>query len=155
MYTLLPIALPLILWLFFRLALPAGPYEMDHGNGSKPGTFFPLLILYQVFGYILIGLSLYGANWAFKYTGNLVACIVFLVAELCSLLFAGLLLYWYEGYLHNKYPGQDASPTRGMYEKIGPSSYTLNKYALSLSLGFSSVALLVYGVVLTALEVGR
>jgi succinate dehydrogenase hydrophobic anchor subunit len=155
MYTLLPVALPLILWILSRLFLPAGPYEMDHGNGTKPGTFFPLLILYRAFGYILVGLNVYGADWSYKHTCNLWVCGVFLAAALYSLLFAVLPLFFYEGYLHGKYLGQDASPARGVYEKIGPSNYTLGKYALTLSLGYSSVALLVYGVVMTALEVGR
>src|ERR1017187_1043693 len=38
----LAVALPFVLWIALRLALPAGPYEMDHGNGSAKGTFFPL-----------------------------------------------------------------------------------------------------------------
>lgn len=82
-------------------------------------------------------------------------CGVFLAAALYSLLFSGLLLFFYEGYIHGKYLGRDASPARGVYEKIGPSNYTLSKYALIISLGLSSVVLLVYGVVMTALEVGR
>jgi hypothetical protein len=155
MYTLLPVALPLILWIFFRLALRAGPYEMDHGNGTKPGTFFPLLILYSVFFYVVAGLGFYGASWTFRYTGNLWVCGVFLIAALCSLLFNGLLVFFYEGYMTVKYPGKEFSEARGVYEKIGPSNYTLNKYALILSLGFSSVALLITGTVLLAMEVGR
>jgi hypothetical protein len=151
----LAVALPFVLWIALRLALPAGPYEMDHGQGTKPGTFFPLLILYSVFGYFVGVLGLYGASWTFRYTGNLWVCGVFLVAALCSLLFNWLLVFFYEGYMTVKYPGKEFSEARGVYEKIGPSNYTLNKYALILSLGFSSVALLIAGVVLLALEVGR
>ena len=151
----LAIALPSARWIALRLSRPAGPYEMDHGQGTKPGTFFPLLILYLAFGYFVGVLGLYGASWTFRYTGNLWVCGVFLVAALCSLLFNWLLVFFYEGYMTVKYPGKEFSEARGVYEKIGPSNYTLNKYALILSLGFSSVALLIAGVVLLALEVGR
>ena len=49
----LVIALPVALWIALRLALPAGPYEMDHGQGTKPGAFFPLLIA----GVVLLALE--------------------------------------------------------------------------------------------------
>ena len=152
----LAIALPVALWIALRLALPAGPYEMDHGNGSAKGTFFPLLILYSAFGYFVGVLGLYGASWTFRYTGNLWVCGVFLVAALCSLLFNWLLVFFYESYLHGRYLGVVIVKETGvLVQNFGPSNYTINKYALILSLGFSSVALLIAGVVLLALEVGR
>jgi hypothetical protein len=40
-------------------------------------------------------------------------------------------------------------------QKLGPSNYTLNRYAAILSLGFSSFALLVFGGLWLAAEVGR
>jgi hypothetical protein len=55
----LVIALPVALWIALRLALPAGPYEMDHGQGTKPGAFFPLLILYSL-GFSSVALLIAG-----------------------------------------------------------------------------------------------
>jgi hypothetical protein len=143
------IGIPVTLWILLRFTLPAGPYEMDHGHGSAKGTFFPLLILYQAFFYILAGLALFGAHWNWQYNDNLWPSLFLCVAALYALLFNGFVLFFYEGYLTTKYPG----PTRP-----GVSSYTISRYALVLSLGFSSVGLFVAGaawVALLAAGVGK
>jgi len=130
------IALPILLWLLLRFTLPAGPYEMDNGFGSAKGTFFPLLILYQAFFYILAGLALYGARWNWEYNQNLWPSLFLFAAAIYALMFNGLLVFYYERYLAHRYPGQS---------RLAVCNYTIDKYALILSLGISSVMLFVAG----------
>jgi len=127
---------PFVLWLLFRLYLPAGPYNMDP---CGKGTFFPHLILYSVFAYAQVILGVFGAAWAFGEGAKIQAGLL-LFAAAYALLFAGFMAFFYESYM----VGQPAK-----------SSYTLSKYAVVLSLGFSSIILLIAGGVWTAVEVGR
>jgi hypothetical protein len=140
------IALPIVLWIALRLTFPAGPYEMDHGNGAAKGTFFPLLILYQVFFYVIAGLGLGGAFWNWNYDENMWPSMFLLAAAFYALLLNGLLLCWYEGYLHTRYPG----PAR-----IGVSNYTLNRYAANMALALSSLALFFAGAIWAAREMAK
>jgi hypothetical protein len=130
------VGLPAALWLLFRFILPAGPFEMDNGQGTAKGTFFPLLILYQFFFYIVAGLGLYGAYWNWQYDANLWPSLFLFAAALYALMFNGLLVFYYERYLAHRYPGQS---------RLAVCNYTIDKYALILSLGISSVMLFVAG----------
>jgi hypothetical protein len=103
------------------------------------------LILYQFFFYIVAGLGLYGAYWNWQYDANLWPSLFLFAAALYALLFNGLVLLFYEGYLAQRYPGPS---------KTGVSSYTINRYALVLSLGISSVMLFVAGAMWVALVAG-
>lgn len=133
------IALPFFIWVVLRFAMPAGPYNMDP---CGKGTFFPHLILYSVFGYAQVVLGIFGATWGLGHGADWPA-VVLLFAALYAFLFAGLLAFSYEGYMH------------GMATPPGKSNYTLTRYAMVLSLGFSSVILLVVGSGWMALELGR
>ena len=122
---------PAVLWAIFRFTLPTGPYAMDQGRHR--GSFFPLLILYNVFGYALLLLSMSMALIAYNHELAW-AGLLFLVAGVEALVFNGWLLFTYERYMHAT--------------AVGVSNYTLNRYALTLSLGFSAVITCVVGFVL-------
>ena len=142
MPTDLLIALPFFLWIVLRFSMPAGPYNMDP---CGKGTFFPHLILYSVLGYAQVILGVFGATWAFGHSANWPAAIL-LFAALYAFLFSGLLIFFYERFMAAAYP-PIMTP--------GKSNYTLTRYAMVLSLGFSSVLLLIVGGACMALEMGR
>jgi hypothetical protein len=133
-------ALPLILWIIFRLGLPAGPYRMDP---CGKGTFFPHLICYSVFGYFQVLLGIFGATWAYDYSPTLWPAAMFLLAAINALLFCGFLAFFYEAFMVSM-----ATPP-------GNSNYTVGKYSLVLALGFSSIVLLIGGAVWTAAGIAR
>ena len=133
------IALPMFLWLILRFTLAAGPYNMDP---CGKGTFFPHLILYSCFGYAQVILAIFGATWAFGHSANWPAAVL-LFAALYAFLFVGLMAFFYEGWMH------------AMATPPGKSNYTLNRYAAVLSLGVSSVLLLIVGGAWMAVELGR
>jgi hypothetical protein len=138
------IALTFVLWLIFRLALPAGPYEMDHGG--KEGAFFPHLIMYSVFGYVQVALGIGGAVYGASLGRDWHPGFILLLAASCALLWVGLMAFFFEGYMTERYPGKG---------KLAKSNYSIGKYAAVLSLGFSSFALLIIGGMWLAAEVGR
>ena len=138
---IVPITLLILLWIYFRISLPAGPFNMDP---CGKGTFFAHLILYSVFGYSQVALGVFGATWAFGHGQNWSAALL-LFSALYAFLFAGFLAFFYEGYMAANYPKN----------RVGASNYTINKYALVLALGFSSVLLLIAGGATLALEAGR
>lgn len=134
------VALPLILWLIFRLALPPGPYNMDP---CGKGTFFPHLIFYSVFAYAQVLAGIYGATWSYSFVANFWPSAMFLFAAIYAFLFAGVLAFFYEGYMH------------GISTPPGKSNYTVTKYSLVLALGFSSITLLIGAALWTATELGK
>lgn len=142
MPTDLLIALPFFIWVILRFAMPAGPYNMDP---CGKGTFFPHLILYSVFGYAQVVLGIFGATWGFGHGANWPAAVL-LFAALYAFLFAGLLTYLYERFMTGYATGGPL---------LAKSNYTLTRYAMVLSLGFSSVILLIVGGAWMALELGR
>ena len=123
--------LPWVLWLVLRLALPAGPYEMD--AAGKEGRFYPLLILFSVFFYTVLSLALIGATFNVAHGVDWRPGLMLLFSAVYALLFNGLTLFFYEGYLTSKAAPQPKS------------SYSTGKYATILSLGFSAVVLLLVG----------
>lgn len=125
--------------------MPAGPYEMDHGNGSNPGTFFPLLLVYHALFCVVTALSVFGAIEGWK-LGEGAAAVVLLLAAYHALLFNGFLIFFYEAYMQGRYLGNHRQPDGRFAGKPGPSNYTLNRYATVLALAFSAVALLLCGV---------
>lgn len=138
----LAITLPFILWLILRFTLAAGPYEMDP---CGQGTFFPHLILYSVFAYAQVALGIIGATWAYGY-GAKDAAGILLFAAILALLFAGVLAFSFEAYMAVRYK----PPTC-----CAKSNYSIGRYALVLSLGISSTALLIFGAVWAAVEAGK
>lgn len=148
------VALPFILWIIFRISLPSGPFEMDHGNGAAKGTFFPILILYSALFYAIAGLGFYGSIWSWRFASSLWPAALFLLSGIYALLFNGLLVLFYESYMHTKYVGVQIILGQRI-ERTGPSNYTITKYAMILALGFSSVLLLIAGSAWTGLELGR
>jgi hypothetical protein len=116
------LALPLLIWCLLRVSLPAGPYAMD--QGGHRGSFFPLMAFYSAWAYVIFFASLLGAFFSYCESAN-ASLSLFLVAAIEALLFAGLILFFYERFLH-----ATAS---------GTSNYTLNKYAVTLSLGLSAI----------------
>ncbi len=135
----LAIALPFILWLVFRLSMSPGPYNMDP---CGKGSFFPHLILYSVFGYVLVTLGVFGSTWAFSEGAKPQAGLM-LAAAIYALLFAGFLAFFYEAWMH------------AVTTPPGKSNYTVGKYALVLALGHSSTILLISGALWLAVEVGK
>ena len=121
------VALPFAIWIVNRLALPAGSYEMD--AGGKEGRFYPLLILYSAFFYIVAGLSIYGAVFAWDFRLGWPP-ILFLLAAAYAILFCGVTVLFYESYLTSK------------ANAPGKSNYTRTKFAIVRSLGWSAVLLL-------------
>ena len=144
MFAYAAIALPFLLWLILRFTLPPGPYNMDP---CGKGTFFPHLILYSTFAYAQVTLGVFGATWAFSHGAKEQAGLL-LFAAAYALLFAGYLAFCYESWMAS----MAQPPTVNL---PGKSNYTLAKYAVVLSLGFSSIALLIVGAAWTAVEVGK
>ena len=138
--------LPIFICSLLTVTMPAGPYEMDHGHGNHPGTFYPLMQLYHQFFYILAGLSTFGAMEAWKHNAN-TAAVVFIIAAMYGLLFNGFLLLSYEKYMHQRYP-----MVAGMQ---GSSNYGLLRYAAVLSLSMSTVLAFIVGIALTIKTVGQ
>lgn len=128
MVMLLASLLPIVLWTFIRLGL-SGNYAMD--PGKREGAFHLFLPHYQKLFNTIALLSFVGEAGSWE-VGAQIPMQVFAVSAVYSLLFAGLLLLWYEIYLHNQ------------------QSYGRNKYAAILSLGFGSFLLFAMGVVLLA-----
>lgn len=114
---------------YFALSFPT--YEMDHGNGQCKGTFYPLLILYSAFFYVLAALGVIGFAWFHV--------PAFLVSAGEALFVNIWLLLCYEAYMHSRYPE-------------GKSNYTRGKYALTLAMGCSSVLTMVIAVTQAALH---
>jgi len=132
---------PLVLWIIFRFfVLDSATYEMDHGNGTAKGTFYPLLIMFSAFFYFVAVLALISAAYS--------KSSLFLVSAVEALLFNILVLVFYEGYLHVRYLGTRSNQEGRLYEEKGPSNYTRSKYALILSLAYSSILTLIAGAVL-------
>lgn len=135
--------LPAILWLILRFTMAPGPYEMDSPTGK--GTFFPHLVIYSVFYYVLAGISAWGACSAWHYGADWGALLL-LFAMAYSLIFNIWLAFNFETYMHARYiVGNPA--LNGM---IGKSPYTLNRYAATLALAVSALLLFLVGVVITA-----
>jgi hypothetical protein len=132
------IALPAILWCLFRLILPRGPFEMDHGQVM--GSFSILMPYWTRLFFYIATVSLICAIIARGWDLN-VPALCLLLAFVNALLFNGFLTLNYENYLATRYP-RDGSQ--------GVSSYTINKYALVLALGVSAVLLLLAGLGLAA-----
>ena len=125
MIAYLSLALPALLWLIFRITLPAGPFEMDHSG--QPGTFYALMIVYQRFFYFVAGASAAGAVIA-RMGDKPEPAVLMIAAATCAMLFNGFLTLFYEAYL-------------------AKTKYTINRYALIMALGFSAILLLLAGVV--------
>jgi len=130
--------LPLTLWGMLRLLLPSGPREMDQ-NAHK-GSFFALLILYSLFFYVIVAIS---CVLMLRVHGQ--ASLVLMFAMIYALLFNGWTTYAYEGYLHVRYP-RGIVPNQLLQPQLGPSTYTVGRYALTLTLAVSSFLLFVVGV---------
>lgn len=131
------LSLPLVLWGVLRLILPSGPREMDQ-NAHK-GSFFALLILYSVFFYAIVAIS---SVLMLHIHGP--ASVSLMFAMIYALLFNGWTTYAYEGYLHVRYPRGLPGPMS--QPQLGPSTYTVGRYALTLTLAVSSFLLFVVGV---------
>lgn len=131
--------LPWILWFPFRLLLPRGPYEFDHGPANTMGSFFALLPHYTRFFYAIGVAGLGGAFYA-QHSGFGWPAWCLLLAAADALLFNGFLVFFYESYLAARYPR-----SWNFNEPPHPSNYTAGKYAWVMALGFSAVILLLVG----------
>lgn len=141
----------LVVFGFIYGDLKASAYEMDSGNGTARGSFFPLLILYQVLFYVVAGLGIFGAIYA-RSSGDWQPSTMLLASAVYAILFNILILFFYEGYLHAKYLGVWGVDESGkLIAKLGPSNYTRTKYALILALGASSILTLIGGAIWTAI----
>lgn len=127
--------LPLLLWCVFRVTLPRGPYEFDHGPAAVFGTFFPLMAHWTRLFLYIATVSLIAAVLA-HCNGLKIPALLLLLAFVDGLLFTAFMTINYENYLASRYP-RNGQP--------GQSSYTIGKYALSLALGVSAVILLLAG----------
>ncbi len=137
MALLVSAALPIALWLAFCAFLRSDYYAMD--QGYHKGSFFPLLILYSVFGYVVFLASLVISMVEF-YNNMFWAPSVLMVAAVDALLFVVFLLTSYESYLH--------------YQADHPeqSNYSGFKYAMTIALGLSAVVTFIMGLVMTAVD---
>jgi hypothetical protein len=125
--TYIALGFPFALLILFLLGMPNVPYEMDHGQGSKPGTFFPVLILYHVFFYVIFTVDvLMRAKTS-----------LFTISAIEAWLFNGAIVFFYESYLHQRYPMRSE----------GTSNYSLLRYAIVLSLGVSAAVTFVAGLI--------
>lgn len=116
--------LPLVLFIVLFVAMPNCSYNMDP-YGVR-GMFLGIIPLYhRVFHSIellsFFGILLAGYLHAYGVVVPLFASIIYGVA------FSGMLVFFYEGYAAK------------------PSSYTLTKHAIVLSLGISSLLFFVAG----------
>ena len=101
--------LPWVLWLVLLLALPAGPYEMD--AAGKEGRFYPLLILYSAFFYVVLTLALIGATFNVAHGVDWRPGLMLLFSAVYALLFNGLILLFYESYMAQKCARESAQST--------------------------------------------
>ena len=129
------LAFPFALWIVLGLSMRHSAYSMDQG-GHK-GSFFPLLILYQVFFYILAIIA--GCNVVFCYGRGFVwSGMVTATAAAEALIFNIVLLAFYESFLHYR-------------EGFETSNYWRWKYALVSAFGVSALITFFAGMGMTAL----
>jgi hypothetical protein len=136
--------IPLALWGVLRLILPSGPREMDQ-NAHK-GSFFALLILYSVFFYAIVAISC-----VLMLHINGPAAVIMVFAMIYALMFNGWTTWQYEMYLHSRYP-RGIVPNQLLQPPLGPSNYTVGRYALTLTLAISAFSLFVVGVARSVME---
>lgn len=132
------IVVPVFIWAACRVLLPNTTFELDFD--VTHATFMLLYDrLYNIAWLMFVGgiaLALYGKH---EFVPK-VASESCLAGALFALAFVVYLLLSYQKYLHARYPRNGAP---------GISPYTVNRYALTNTLGFSALIFFVMGVVLT------
>lgn len=93
------------------------------------------MAFYSAWAYVIFFASLLGAFFCYCEGSNM-PWSLFLIAAIEALLFAGLMLFFYEHYMQAT--------------AAGPSNYSLNRYAVTLSLGVSAILTFMLAVGLTA-----
>jgi hypothetical protein len=148
------VGIPIVIWVMLTFILAGKRYEMDCGLGN--GSFFGIFTIYRHLALITFAVALLFAIKSAEH-GWPPATIVCGAAALYDILFIAWTAYCYEGYLHSKYPKNPPMGTppelqaafmTGKAQYVGPTNYSAPKYALTLTLGFSSLALFVIGVIL-------
>lgn len=141
---LISIALPVILWALTMGFIPSGMmFEMDWGL-SHPGSFSYLhSYYYRIFSIIFWVGMLMSLGVAFVIHGEPAGMLA--LSAVYAFVFNAWLTYCYEGYLHSKYPKNVPRQVPEGVGYVGPSNYTPVKYALTLSLAFSSLSLFLTG----------
>jgi hypothetical protein len=139
---LLPITFPGIMFILFYLSMKHDFYEMD--PPGSPGLFIGLYThYYKTFLFI----SVVGLLCAIGIAGFVPIATTFLPAEcllaaaIYGFLFNGLLVYFYESYVHVR------------YAIGGGSNYSKARYALIQSLAACSVTLFIIGLVTGFMEI--
>jgi hypothetical protein len=129
---LLVIGIPIALWAVMTGIFAGRRYEMDHGHSSR-GSFFAIGGWYWRLYLLVFGVALILA--VFTALNHLADTTVMLTAAaVYALLFNGWMAFCYESYLRFRY-------------SVGTSNYTAPRYALTLSLAFSSLGLFIAGLI--------
>jgi len=144
---LLVILLPLGLCSSFWAGLRGRVYEMDWG--ADRGSFFAPYALFRRFYYVIFGVALALALLC-AYHRQPVPATLLIAAAIQALLFNVWTAVCYEAYLHAKYPKNlpppfDYAPPPPNAKYTGSSNYTAPKYATTLALAYSSIALFILG----------
>jgi hypothetical protein len=149
---LLAVLLPLGLYSSFWIGLRGRVYEMDWGSDRDRdrGSFFAPYALSRRFYYVIFGTALALALLC-AYHRQSVPAVLLTASAIQALLFNIWTAVCYEAYLHAKYPRnppppfspKNPPPQGAVY--TGSSNYTAPKYAITLALAHSSVALFVLG----------
>ena len=140
MLLIFALGFPLAAWAVLRIAMKDGPYEMDFDTSH--GTFIVLMVNYQKVFYAVFGTGLIGAFLSWN-AAHADAAILLLLAAGYALLFNFLVVLFYEGYLHSRYPRNGSA---------GTSTYSLSRYAVIQSLGASALVMLFAGAVMLVRE---
>ena len=116
---------------------------IDLDNGTCPASFYVLLALYRRVAMTIFGIGLV-LGLFFANRQETAPATFLIAAAIYGLLFTSWLTVCYEQYLAVRYRAPD----------LGPSNYTGHRYAVTLTFGWSAVALFVLGIVAAALTLG-
>lgn len=134
------LAVPLLVWAFYRLNLPNIQWELDFDQAH--GTFSLLIDRYLFIARMMIAVDLLAAlvgKWNQASRDVEVCC---LVGAAYAFLFSVWITTMFESYLHARYPRNGSA---------GTSPYTTSKLALTKALGISAVVFSLIGVAMAVL----
>lgn len=131
------LVIPIALFLFARFVMPNVRYEFDFS--TNPASFTVLLVYFERMAARIFWFGTVGAFAFQHFIGGWGVPVILLGAAIYALLFNIWILTSYESYLQSRYRRDNT---------VGLSSYTVTRYAITLSLGTSSVILLILGVIM-------
>jgi len=137
------LVLPAALWLIFAVANGGSIRHWDLDVNGVAMTFLGLYDRYcQAYRWLTV-LAFAGAVWKRGEASSL----FFAVSGIEALLFQVLLLFFFERYLHWKYPRPTPAEITGRVVRPGAQGYSAVQYGLVLVLGGTSLLYFACGVI--------